>query len=97
MWPLDVLFIPFNNKTCKNILLIVCTLGIKASKNRPRTYSKPFIKMVKGKGKAKAKYYAVCKGHIPGIYRDWEEVEQQINGFPGAIYKSFKNAMLSSS
>ena len=46
--------------------------------------------MAKGKGKAKAKYYAVQKGHIPGIYREWEEVEQQINGFPGAIYKSFK-------
>ena len=46
--------------------------------------------MAKGKGKAKAKYYAVRKGHIPGIYRDWEEADQQINGFPGAIYKSCK-------
>lgn len=37
------------------------------------------------------KIYAVQKGAIPGIYSTWVECQQQINGFSGAIYKSFKN------
>lgn len=35
------------------------------------------------------KYYAVRKGHHPGIYRTWPETQQQVSGFPGAQYKSF--------
>ncbi len=36
------------------------------------------------------KYYVVWKGHKPGIYTSWEECQQQIKGFPGAKYKSYK-------
>lgn len=35
------------------------------------------------------KFYAVQKGTIPGIYTTWAECQQNINGFPGAIFKSF--------
>lgn len=38
-----------------------------------------------------AKFYAVRKGHIPGVYNSWDECKQQVNGFPGAEYKSFTN------
>lgn len=37
-----------------------------------------------------AKYYAVKKGKNPGIYNTWSEAEEQIKGFSGASYKSFK-------
>ncbi|MDM9582808.1 viroplasmin family protein [Nostoc sp. GT001] len=36
------------------------------------------------------KYYAVFKGRKTGIFTSWEECEEQINGFSGALYKSFK-------
>ncbi|MDO9510423.1 MAG: ribonuclease H family protein [Bacteroidales bacterium] len=38
---------------------------------------------------AKKKYYVVWKGHIPGIYTDWNEAEKQVKGFDGAAFKSF--------
>ena len=34
-------------------------------------------------------YYAVNKGHIPGIYNSWEECKTQINKFSGALFKKF--------
>jgi ribonuclease HI len=36
------------------------------------------------------KYYAVLKGRKTGIFTSWEECEEQVNGFSGAVYKSFK-------
>ncbi len=36
------------------------------------------------------KYYAVKIGLKPGIYETWDECKENVNGFPGAIYKSFK-------
>lgn len=38
---------------------------------------------------AKKKFYAVRKGIVPGIYETWGECQQNVNGFPGAIYKAF--------
>jgi len=38
----------------------------------------------------KAKIYAVKAGHKPGIYTTWEEVKEQITGYPGAKHQSFK-------
>lgn len=35
------------------------------------------------------KYYAVRTGKTPGIYLSWKECQAQIDGFSGAIYKSF--------
>ncbi len=35
------------------------------------------------------KFYAVRKGHQPGIYTTWPACEEQIKGFPGAVYKAF--------
>ena len=38
----------------------------------------------------KQKYYVVWKGVSPGIYTSWTDCQLQINGYTGAIYKSFK-------
>ena len=37
------------------------------------------------------KYYAVKKGKKPGIYTTWDECKENVHGYAGAIYKSFKN------
>ncbi|MED6144055.1 hypothetical protein PIB30_011851 [Stylosanthes scabra] len=37
----------------------------------------------------RGKYYAVRKGKNPGIYRSWEEADEQVMGVPGAQHKSF--------
>ncbi|CAG8160583.1 unnamed protein product [Penicillium salamii] len=36
-----------------------------------------------------AKYYAVKKGHKPGIYAGWNDCLAQVTGFKGAIFQSF--------
>ncbi len=36
-----------------------------------------------------SKYYVVVCGVKPGIYTDWSTVESMVNGYPGAIFKSF--------
>lgn len=36
------------------------------------------------------KYYAVKKGRQTGIFTDWDTCKEQVQGYPGAIYKSFK-------
>ncbi|XP_043258214.1 ribonuclease H1 isoform X2 [Colletes gigas] len=35
-------------------------------------------------------YYAVAKGHKPGIYSTWDECKTQIHQYPGAAFKKFK-------
>ena len=35
------------------------------------------------------RYHAVKKGRNPGIYQTWDEAKAQVNGYSGAIYKSF--------
>jgi len=37
----------------------------------------------------KRKFYSVAKGHKPGIYETWSDVEAQIAGFSGPKHKSF--------
>lgn len=37
----------------------------------------------------KQKYYVVWHGVSPGIYSSWTDCKLQINGFEGAVYKSF--------
>ncbi len=36
------------------------------------------------------KYYAVRAGRKTGIFTTWEECRQNVHGYPGAVYKSFK-------
>lgn len=38
---------------------------------------------------ARRKFYVVLAGHSSGIYDSWEECKAQVEGFPGARYKSF--------
>lgn len=37
------------------------------------------------------KFYVVRKGRVPGIYRTWDEAKLQVDGFQGAVYKSFSS------
>lgn len=37
-----------------------------------------------------AKYYAVRKGYHPGIYKGWENCENEVFGFSKAEFKSFR-------
>lgn len=37
-----------------------------------------------------SKFYAVRKGKKTGIFSTWDECKEQVTGFKGAIYKSFK-------
>ncbi|MEG0962814.1 MAG: ribonuclease H family protein [Lachnospiraceae bacterium] len=37
------------------------------------------------------KYYAVRKGKTTGIFNTWDVCKAQVDGFPGAEYKSFKS------
>lgn len=38
---------------------------------------------------AKNKYYAVKVGRSPGVYSTWDACKEQVDGFSGAVYKSF--------
>ena len=38
-----------------------------------------------------AKFYAVRKGHSPGIYSTWAACEKAVKGYSGAEFKSFKS------
>lgn len=40
---------------------------------------------------AKKKYYAVRKGKTPGVYLTWEACKEQVDGYAGAVHKSFTN------
>lgn len=37
-----------------------------------------------------SKFYAVKKGYQVGIFTDWDSCKKSVNGFSGAVYKSFK-------
>ena len=39
----------------------------------------------------KAKYYAIRAGRKTGIVRTWEACRQSVEGYPGAVYKSFSD------
>lgn len=36
------------------------------------------------------KFYAVRRGRKPGIYHSWEQCKSMVDGYAGAVYKSFK-------
>lgn len=38
---------------------------------------------------AKQKYYAVKVGKVKGVFDTWNECKEQVDGYPGAVYKSF--------
>lgn len=41
--------------------------------------------------KPKSKFYAVRIGRKPGVYNTWNEAKEQIDRYPGAIFKSFED------
>ena len=43
---------------------------------------------------AKQKFYVVWKGVNPGIYSSWTDCQLQIQGYKGAIYKSFESLLI---
>lgn len=38
-------------------------------------------------------YYAVRIGKVPGIYRSWDECQNQVKGHPGAVFKKFSTSI----
>lgn len=38
----------------------------------------------------KNRYYVVWNGVSPGVYKSWTDCKLQINGYEGALYKSFQ-------
>ena len=48
--------------------------------------------LAKQANKKAKKIYAVKKGLTPGLYLSWDECRSQVDGFPGAEYKSFSAA-----
>ena len=40
---------------------------------------------------AKKNFYAVVKGHVPGIYENWSDCEINIKGYKGQEYKGFSS------
>ena len=36
------------------------------------------------------KFYAVKQGRKTGIFTSWDEAKAQVDGYSGAVYKSFK-------
>jgi hypothetical protein len=34
-------------------------------------------------------FYAVARGHAPGVYRSWDECKKQVHGFAGARFRRF--------
>src|ERR1041384_2999849 len=44
--------------------------------------------------KKKQKFYVVWVGLQPGIYEDWNSCKLHVDGYPGAIYKSFSSRQM---
>ena len=40
---------------------------------------------------AKNKYYVVWHGRKTGVFSDWDQCKEQVEGFQGALYKGFAN------
>ncbi|MCH5227665.1 MAG: ribonuclease H family protein [Muribaculaceae bacterium] len=38
------------------------------------------------------KYYVVFRGHNPGVYDNWDEVKEQTDGFPNALFKGYASS-----
>ncbi|RYR65084.1 hypothetical protein Ahy_A03g011075 [Arachis hypogaea] len=36
-------------------------------------------------------FYAVRRGRVPGVYRSWQECEQQVNGYRNSEHRGFRN------
>ncbi|KAH0561332.1 ribonuclease H1 [Cotesia glomerata] len=37
-------------------------------------------------------YYAVAKGRNPGVYHSWDDCKNEVNKYPGAVFKKFASA-----
>ncbi len=44
--------------------------------------------------KSKKKYYTVWRGHDTGVFDNWKDCSKAVEGFQGAIYKSFPDESL---
>lgn len=50
-----------------------------------------FLRDIKPCNSVTSTYYAVQKGRIPGVYRDWESAQLQVKGFSNAKCKRFRS------
>lgn len=51
--------------------------------------SRVFAALQLGVSRRKMPFYAVARGHKPGIYQTWAECQENINGYARARYKKF--------
>lgn len=51
--------------------------------------SSPERKARSKSSKRNKKFYAVAAGHVPGVYKNWADVETQIKGYSGARQQGF--------
>ena len=47
------------------------------------------VKIALGNTRQKKKYYVVKRGRNPGVYYTWDDCKKEVQGFNGAVYKSF--------
>lgn len=47
------------------------------------------MKITLGNTRQKKKYYVVKRGRNPGVYYTWDDCKKEVQGFNGAVYKSF--------
>lgn len=50
-----------------------------------------FLRDIKPCNSVTSTYYAVQKGRIPGVYKDWESAQLQVKGFSNAKCKRFRS------
>jgi viroplasmin and RNaseH domain-containing protein len=42
---------------------------------------------------ARAAFYAVARGHHPGVYATWDECQKEVIGYRAASFKKFDNVL----
>lgn len=66
----------------ENVLLVHCALCSMFTLHKG-------AEMAHGKGRTSKKYYAVARGRAPGVYSTWAQCRAQVEGYRGALFKSF--------
>ena len=77
----------------RNKLKIVEWKWVKAHNGDPKNEEVDTLAFETAGGTSKPKgqkFYSVFRGYKPGIYNTWDEAKEQVDGYKGAVYKSFK-------
>jgi ribonuclease HI len=76
----------------RNTLKRVDWKWVKAHNGNPKNEEVDRLAFESAGGNAdpKKRFYSVVRGHNPGVYHTWNEAKIQVDGYIGAVYKSFK-------